>query len=677
MNPPRSALSTGQVTALLQEKPFDPELWSGLARCLQAQNDHLSTHSVEAILSGISELNRATQDGSGKTGLAPFEPSTNATLVFGRLATSYNNPKLLKEAGILFLREWRLPNVALRLFERSMRLGGSENELRPLMDAASLAAQKLMAEKDKSLPVHTGVTTVQHAPPLVVEIIRKTGSLMLAPGLRRRAATPASAEEEKAEFVFPDTGEKCITEAMAALKERNFRKAEALLFKANEHPAADGAMWEAWSALGNASYEAEFYAEMKTAFQNAFEFNRSSLSSNFNLALAQHLNRNYDEAELGYRAADQISPRNPKVWCNMGALYFQLNEYAKAEMALCISVEADPDYARAWDNLASALGAQNKLEEALEACRKAVHLRPEFPEAYFKIGVIYFGTNLLTEAISPFERAAAASPLAPFAFAFLAALHARLEQMAAAETFVQKAIKADPACEVLWMAWNEMGNAYFTLGEYASAATSYEAATAIKPDEAEAWFSLGLTHHVMGVRDKAQKFYQQAVDLNDKYYRAWHNLGLLHAERGRHHEASEAFRAELRVNPDEARVWYDLALSLECEGLKGEAVLAYDRARTFTETIPESVPVRPTVETMEGLLVDIEKELLRLEADFTEERPDGYMVAIASRQHQTIRLSDSSGSKIIPGDRFLSKLRSLKDPGSNGPLAVYRVILST
>jgi tetratricopeptide (TPR) repeat protein len=265
-----------------------------------------------------------------------------------------------------------------------------------------------------------------------------------------------------------------------------------------------------------------------------------------------------------------------------------MDNYVEAEKALSEAVRLNPAYARAWDNLAATLGAQDKLDEALAADKKAVELRPDYPEAYFKMGVIYFSRNQFKEAAEEFQRAAVMPALTAYCEAFQAMIHSRLEQTDAAEAAVLRAVKGDPKCELLWMAWNDLGLSYFAEEKYDKAANAYGEATLIKPDEPEAWFNLGVCYHQSGDLKAARDAYQHAVDLRESLARGWHNLGIVCSQTEDHSAAMTAFRQEVRWDPNNIRAWYDLAVTLEKLGRQDEALVAYAKVDVLSHAVQGS-----------------------------------------------------------------------------------------
>jgi len=592
-----------QSLKLIESDPLSPTSWEQLADKARGQNDPLSIKSLEVIIDGlkrIEEINAAAKE----KGTEPLRISALSQSMFSRLARAYNSPTLLKEVGLIYLRDLGLPNIALQHFERSMRLGGPEKELRPLSEAAAVAVQRQMTRSTGSVAQHAGITTAQHAAPVTVEIIRKTGKLLMPSrpaGTATRKMAPKAAEETEP---LPATTEQCVFEARNAISQGKLKRAEALLQKANAQPAEKTVMWQLWTDLGQAFFESGQSPEVETAFVEALKYDPEELASQFNAALGYQLNQKYDLALATYLKANKIDPKHPKVWCNLGVLYFQTDQYPQAESALRFATMASPEYGRAWDNLAAALGAQDKLDEALIACKRAVELRPEYPEAFFKMGVIYFSRGDFANASTEFSRAALHPAISAYCDCFQAMIHARLEQLDAAEAAVQRAIKADPKCELLWMAWNEIGLAWYAEKNYSRSATAYGEATIIMPEEPQAWFNLGVSFHKLGDLDAARDSYQQAVDLKESFPGAWHNLGIVCAQKGDQLAAMNAFRREVNWVPDNIRAWYDLGVTLDKLGRGDEARVAYAKvdqlshAATDVPTAPDELP--PSAEPKTG-----------------------------------------------------------------------------
>jgi tetratricopeptide (TPR) repeat protein len=575
----QSGFRTPLPTELIQASPLSVESWEQLLARVRSQSDPLSSRTLEVILEGLREIE--TLSGSA----TPPHLSPTALNIFARLAKAYNSPTLLKEVGLIYLRDLQLPDVAQRHFERALRLGGPEKELRPLTEAAAVAIQTKRTRQNDLEQGYSGITVTQPMKAVAPNGISHTGRLLL-PALAQTASfrlvQSDPPREDDADKLLPATTLECVEEARRAILHHRFRRAEILLEKADVDPLDKQEMWQAWTDLGQACYVAGVIAQVQTAFLKALKYGPKDMASHFNVALGLHLNEKYEEALAAYLKANQIEPKHPKVWCNLGVLYFQMQQYALAESALRYATLASPDYARAWDNLAAALGAQDKLDEALEACQQAIELRPDYPEAHFKMGVIHFSRNEFDASRRELQRAALLPHLAAFSDCLQAMIHARLEQTEAAEAAVLRAVRTDSKCDLLWMAWNDLGLAHYAEGNFEAAATAYGEATMIKPDEAEAWFNLGVSFHRTGDLKEARDAYQQAVDLRESMSGAWHNLGIVCGQTNDNGAAMNAFRQEVAWAPGNVRAWYDLGVTLEKLGRREEAKIAFARVDTLS-----------------------------------------------------------------------------------------------
>ena len=574
-----------QNLKLIETEPLSSISWEGLLDKVKGQNDPLSTKSLEVIIEGLKKIEEVNVLAK-EHGTTPLRISTLAKSMFTRLARAYNSPTLLKEVGLIYLRDLMLPNIALQHFERSIRLGGPEKELRPLSEAAAVAVQRQMSQTTGQTPGHAGISAAQHAKPVAIEIIRKTGKMLMPSRVAQIPATVKMAPITPLAAIepLPTTTQECLEQAKIAITKGDLKRAETLMRKANAQPTGKTEMWQLWTDLGQAYFDAGQSVQVEEAFVEALKYDPDELASQFNAALGYQLNHKYDLALATYLKANKIDSKHPKVWCNLGVLYFQTDQYPQAESALRFATMASPDYARAWDNLAAALGAQDKLDEALIACKRAVELRPDYPEAFFKMGVIYFTRNDFPHASTEFQRAARLPAIAGYCDSFQAIIHARLEQTNEAEAAVQRAVKADPKCDLLWMAWNEIGLAWYAAGNYSKAATAYGEATIIVPEEPQAWFNLGVSFHQLGDLESARDSYQQAVDLKESFPGAWHNLGIVCAEKGDDSAAMNAFRREVTWAPDNIRAWHDLGVTLKKLGRGDEAHMAFHKVDLLTNS---------------------------------------------------------------------------------------------
>ena len=574
-----------QTLALIESSPLSPAAWEGLAESVRAENNSMSFRSLEVIIAGLKRLEESSEDEPPEAALAR-RLSGFSQAMFVRLASAYNSPTLLKEVGLIYLRDLGLPEVAQKHFERALLLGGPERELRPLTEAAAVAVQRQIALKTGAAPELSGLATATKKSPVATTIIRRTGRMLIPAPLEATSAVEPSTALE----AVPETSAECLVEASRAIAAGRLARAEELLKKTAEKPGDVAATGQAWSALGNAAYEAHDYTRMERAFVEARKFAPHDLASHFNAALGFQLNGKNEDAVQAYAQANRLQDRHPKLLCNLGVLYFQMEAYPEAEKVLRDAVKIEPGYARAWDNLAAALGAQEKLEEAMDASREAVRLRPDYSEAHFKMGLIHFARREWDAAAQELEKGRASSALRGDCEALLALAYCRQDKIEAAQTAVHRAAEIRPRSELLWMAWNDLGLAQMAGDDSEAAARAFQAASECAPSEPGAWINLGLCRHRSDEKDAARTAFQRAVELDPSVEEGWHNLGTVCVELNDLPAAVSAFRQETTHAPDNVRAWHDLGVALKKMGQGDAAGEAFARAESLDLTPRNPAP---------------------------------------------------------------------------------------
>jgi len=434
-----------------------------LDQLAKEKKDFISVQTLEVIIAGFMDLTKSIEQRKAAKESTP-DFSAAAYTLFSRLAESYNNPSLLKQAGLHCMTEWRLPEAALRYFERALGLGGSESAIRSLIDVATIAIQRKDNIK-KGITVDKGVTPSATGKSKVSQMIRQTSKLLLTKTQRPSPQAPfilGRNLKSKPTAILPDPIKDCLKEAAKELAVGNLEPVHGLLIKVGKHPVKKEILCGLWSNLGRAWYQAGNHAEMEKAYTQAYMHDPKGGNTYFNLALAKSLNKKIAEAESLYQMAGKLDPNNPKVWCNLGVLYFQNDRFKEAETAFRTAVHHRVDYARAWDNLGSTLSALGRADEAIEACLKAIQYRPGYPEAYFKLAAIYLDKGdsaSLTEAVAALSHVVNHAPLAASANAMLSMIHSRLEQVDSAKASLQRAVESDPNCVLLPTVWNELETA--------------------------------------------------------------------------------------------------------------------------------------------------------------------------------------------------------------------------
>ena len=108
----------------------------------------------------------------GTTGNWITVTSFHAAL-FERLQRSFNNPNLLKEVGVVYLEEFRMPAIALKHFELARQFAPKDRDIEQLQVAAALAVARQMTDQS----AHSGLDEAAPSKPAVNALLRKTSKL--------------------------------------------------------------------------------------------------------------------------------------------------------------------------------------------------------------------------------------------------------------------------------------------------------------------------------------------------------------------------------------------------------------------------------------------------------------------------------------------------------------------
>ncbi len=503
MQPQLSNMSLKEVTIAIEQSPLAVERWERMWELIRSQNDQLSSKSIEVIVSGMRSLDGETSEGGGS-----FSALGSVLM---RLARSYNNPKLFKEAGKSYLQDLHMPRVARDHLDRALALGCRDSDLKPLQEAV-LAILRRQGSKNE-----LGVEKVVHRPKVVSEMIRRSGRLciMKHPTVQSAPASPTvpiQAEQLNA----PLDPQDCLDQAWEAVSQGNWPTAKRMLGSLNVASVGAEALWEAWTEMGEGCYTAGRSDDTEVAYRAAAAIMPDLLVSQFNLGVGLQMNHKYTEALEAYMRADSIQPSHPKVWCNLGSVFFLMEDYSRSEAALRTTVLLRPDYARAWDNLGAALGAQNKLDEAVEACNRALALQPAYPESSFKLGVIYFSQRRFGEALPHLASASSLPSLSFYTNAYLSMTLAGLGNMVGAEHALKMATSAPGAIsEILSMVWSAIGRSRLERLEFNKSRQALEEACRLNPRDSQNWLDLGLAHQFGQDNNKASECFQRALELDE------------------------------------------------------------------------------------------------------------------------------------------------------------------
>jgi tetratricopeptide (TPR) repeat protein len=567
---------------------FDPQTWVDLLTVHALKSDMFSARTLMVIHEGVEKLAEARKAADNTITITSFH-----TTLFERLHRSFNNPNLLKEVGVAYLEEFRMPAIALKHFDIARQFAPKDRDIEQLQVAAALAVARRMTDQS----AHSGLDEAAPSKPEVGALLRKTIKLANVVDTRTHLDETAGELGRKQE-VWRKSGalksmtgaatgdfQKPLGRAQALLSQTDFAGAAAALDEARKAGAPKEELQAYYAQLGLTAYDYGRLEEALDAFLHLRDLGPEAVEGWFNCGLVYQKMGRLDEAVTSYQEAARIAPDNPKTWCNLSAVWFERGNHAEAERAARRSLELKADYARAWDNLASALSAMNRLPEAAEACRRAIHLQPALHSAWFKFGVVNFQLDNMVKATEAFNMTGDSPDFFSYILYYFSMIAARRGELDDAVEKLQQARGADPGNELEPTATREIAAAFTKAGNHASAADFYGRITQARPDDFSAWLALGTARHKAEQLDLAREAYFRATELRPDSPLPWHNLGMLASDQGDHAQARNYFQREVELAPHDAKAWYDLGVSLQTLGLEEESANAFEQAEGLVKSL--------------------------------------------------------------------------------------------
>ena len=134
-----------------------------------------------------------------------------------------------------------------------------------------------------------------------------------------------------------------------------------------------------------------------------------------------------------------------------------------------------------------------------------------------------------------------------------------------------------------FLAWNNLGNAYYRLDRYEESIPYYEKAVEIKPDYHHGWNNLGAAYYRLDRYEESIPYYEKAVEIKPDYHHGWNNLGNAYYRLDRYEESIPYYEKAVEIKPDYHHGWNNL----------GDAYYRLDR---YEESIPyyeKAVEIKP------------------------------------------------------------------------------------
>lgn len=232
--------------------------------------------------------------------------------------------------------------------------------------------------------------------------------------------------------------------------------------------------------LGVYYFDRKEYARAEPLFRQLVAVRPHDLEAHRSLARTAADAGRHTDAVVMLQTALQIGPREKKLHNDLGNVYLHLGHYGRAIAAYQAALALDPHYTLARMNLGRAALRLPDYALAREAFTAVLSQQPEHAQA---TGGLCVALAALAEWQLAAHQCQQAAHLQPDSVRYLAELTRAFLRLQRPEAAVQSAERAVAGAPQLALSHRLLGDAYAALGERTQAATAYQSALQLDPED--------------------------------------------------------------------------------------------------------------------------------------------------------------------------------------------------
>ena len=265
------------------------------------------------------------------------------------------------------------------------------------------------------------------------------------------------------------------------------------------------------------------------------------------VALVRRLTKIYLKPSATARSSQGIMPSGIPAVLVQASADARAQRFHEASLALRQALSSDPQNASLHFALGAMLRQQGRFDDAFDEITLSAQLMPDLPENHSALAYLFYllddGPNAIAEA--------------------------------------RTALSMDPRNAE---AYQFLGLALYSNGQYRAAVHAFTEALARDADNVDSYYDLGITLHADGNVPAAIAAYRHALHLDSAFWQAHSNLALILHEQNKLDEAVAEYREAKRLAPDVASVRNNLG-NTYCD--KGDFDAAIVELRELYRQHPE------------------------------------------------------------------------------------------
>jgi eukaryotic-like serine/threonine-protein kinase len=181
------------------------------------------------------------------------------------------------------------------------------------------------------------------------------------------------------------------------------------------------------------------------------------------------------EAAAEFQLALGLEPTNEEAAIGLAHAYEHDGKITEAEKAYQQAVQAHPNSRFSYNAFGTFYRSRNEYDKALQMYAKVIQIAPDWYGTYVNVGSIYVEMGQNDKAIDPLKKSIAIRPSYP--------------------------------------GYVNLGAAYYGLKNFDDAASAFEEATKLDPQQYVTWGNLGAARYYAGKKNESMEPYHKAADL--------------------------------------------------------------------------------------------------------------------------------------------------------------------
>jgi serine/threonine protein kinase/tetratricopeptide (TPR) repeat protein len=281
------------------------------------------------------------------------------------------------------------------------------------------------------------------------------------------------------------------------------------------------------------------------------------------------------------RQGQTLNDNLPEVHFTLGSLYTDTGRTAEAIAELQRALQLAPNSDEVLRRLGTAYLKAGRQTEAIAAYSKATEVNPYLWSNYNSLGSAYFEVGENDRALAAYQHITELEPRRAEGWEGVGAVYFRLGRWSESISRFQNAIDLQPRANF----YSNLGTAYYFLGLFDKAATTFEKAASMAADDGDVRVNLADAYRWSGQKAKAAATYDQAISLayksiqvNPKDTDALGNLALCYAKKGDTKRALEFIGRARAIDQKDNSLMYEEATVYTLAGRTNDAMASLEQA---------------------------------------------------------------------------------------------------